>query len=297
VPRQPEHAENDVDALFSLPLSEFTPARNALAARLKREGHADEANRVKAIGKPSTSAWAVNQLYWKHRELFNRLLEAGQDYREAQAAQLAGRPTDLRKPGDARRTAISELSRLAAGLLQEAGHNPAPEIMRRISTTLEAMSAYATAPGSRPGRLTEDVDAPGFDALTALLSGSPPPPKTSAHKARDVDETHQTGLPAAKSALREAQRNLEKARAKAQDLLTALKKATADSERAEKAKIKAEESLRHATDGAENAVKHLRSKEKEAEHGGQAVASASRAVEEAQRHLDSLLRRVKIARD
>ena len=35
--------EADVDALFRLPLAEFTDARNALAARLKKSGRGDEA--------------------------------------------------------------------------------------------------------------------------------------------------------------------------------------------------------------------------------------------------------------
>ena len=33
-------------------------AGKALAARLKKEGHGDQANRVKALVKPSISAWA-----------------------------------------------------------------------------------------------------------------------------------------------------------------------------------------------------------------------------------------------
>src|SRR5215471_14256337 len=150
--------DREVDELFALPLAEFTSARNTLAARLKREGHAAEADQVKALAKPSTSAWAVNQLYWKHRELFDRLLETSRQYREAQAAQLSGKTTDLRTPGDARRGVISELSQRAAALLHEAGHSPTPDIMRRVTTTLEAMSAYAAIPNaSRPGRLTEDM--------------------------------------------------------------------------------------------------------------------------------------------
>ena len=49
----------DVDALFTLPLPEFIGARKVLAARLKKAGHGDEANQVKALAKPSISAWAV----------------------------------------------------------------------------------------------------------------------------------------------------------------------------------------------------------------------------------------------
>jgi hypothetical protein len=57
----------DVDALFKLPLDEFTSARNALAAQLKKVGKQAEAIEVKALVKPSVSAWVVNQLYWQQR--------------------------------------------------------------------------------------------------------------------------------------------------------------------------------------------------------------------------------------
>ena len=42
-----------IDTLFALSLTEFTGARNALAARLKQGGRGDEADRVMALVKPS----------------------------------------------------------------------------------------------------------------------------------------------------------------------------------------------------------------------------------------------------
>src|SRR6266700_1107688 len=88
--------EDDVDALFRLPLTGFISARKSLAARLKKEGHADQANRVMALVKPSISAWAVNQLYWKHREAFDRLIATGERFRHAQTSRLARKVGDMR---------------------------------------------------------------------------------------------------------------------------------------------------------------------------------------------------------
>ena len=68
--------DDELDALFKLPLAEFTGARNTLAAQLKQGGRRDEADFVKALAKPSISAWAVNQLYWNHRAAFERSGEA-----------------------------------------------------------------------------------------------------------------------------------------------------------------------------------------------------------------------------
>src|SRR5437867_4212323 len=94
--------DDDVDALFKLPLAEFTGVRNHLAARLKREGRANDSYLVKALAKPSISAWAVNQLHWKHREAFDRLLATSQRFRQSQTAHTAGRIADLRGSLDAR---------------------------------------------------------------------------------------------------------------------------------------------------------------------------------------------------
>jgi len=96
--------EDDVDALFKLPLTEFTGVRNNLAARLKREGRADDSNFVKALAKPSISAWAVNQLHWNHREAFDRLLATSQQFRQSQTSHTANRMGDLRGSRDAKRS-------------------------------------------------------------------------------------------------------------------------------------------------------------------------------------------------
>src|SRR5688572_20286859 len=108
----------DIDALFVLPLEQFTAARNGLATRLKKAGRSNEAETVKALAKPPISAWAVNQLYFRHRPAFEKLMAAGKQLLEAQTAKLAGRQNDLRGLLDARRLALSELSQLAGALLQ-----------------------------------------------------------------------------------------------------------------------------------------------------------------------------------
>src|SRR5262245_55314886 len=96
---------DDIDSLYSLPLAEFTSARNALAARLKKSGKSDEAEQVKTLAKPSVSAWAVNQLYWGHRDAFDRLLATGRALRHGQFAEKAA----IREQSEARRDALSEL--------------------------------------------------------------------------------------------------------------------------------------------------------------------------------------------
>src|SRR5262245_60746986 len=97
-------SDREIDALFQLPAGEFTAARNALAARLKRAGRIEYAARVKALAKPTATAWAVNQLYWRHRKDVERLIDLGEKVRKAQT----GGQANLRELLDQRRKLILE---------------------------------------------------------------------------------------------------------------------------------------------------------------------------------------------
>src|ERR1043166_3842073 len=165
--------DDDIDALFRLPLAEFTSARKALAARLKKEGRVDEAKRVNTLPKPALSVWAVNQLYWRHRDEFEHLIAARQRFRRAHTSRT-GKAAELNEALEARREALNHLSDLASGLLRDAGNNPSLDTMRRIATTLEAMSAYAALPDDQAaGRLTRDLDPPGFESLAPFIRAVP----------------------------------------------------------------------------------------------------------------------------
>ena len=267
--RRNEKIEKEIDALFALPLADFTEARNALALRLKKDGRVNDAERVKSLQKPPVSAWAVNQLYRRHREAFDRLLATSEQFRQAQTSQLSGKAVDLGQSRDARRESLNELSRLAAELLQEAGHNASPETLRRIGTTLEAISAYASLPaGFYPGRLTEDTDPPGFDALAALISDVP---NTKQHK----NAAGETRIAEAKAALRNTEQALKRTRAIVEETDAARKNAAAAKKEAEKLVREADERLRAATTEADDAAK--------------AAFQAERAMGDASRKLQSLL--------
>lgn len=305
--------EDDVDALFRLPLTEFIGARKTLAARLKQGGHGNEADRVKALVKPSISAWAVNQLYWKHREAFDRLIATGQRFRKAQTSGLAGKVAEIRGALDARREALSDLADLATALLSDAGHNPSLDTMRRITTTLEAMSAYASLPGApSPGRLTQDVDPPGFDSLASLIpgagmteraeepvrvtpsqksgSGATSTRRKAASGARQSEETRQARIAAAKVSLQDAKRALIKVRATAQSAEAAQKKAYTDAKEKEKHRRETEERFEKARAASEAAARRARSVAAEVEEAAQKVEDAERTVEKASKELESLFR-------
>lgn len=289
--------ENEIDALFRLPLAEFTSARNALAARLKKEGRANESDRVKLLAKPSISAWTVNQLYWNHRAEFEQLIATGKRFGSSRSA---GRAANMRDSVDARKEALVQLSELATDLLRDGGHTPALETLRRVTTTLEAISAYALLPdGPTPGRLTQDVDPPSFESLASLMSGgaiaqsarsksvSAPPQKT---KVADLRQIHRARIADAKSSLVNAKRSLTNARAKAQSFEATQKKAQADAKEAEKHRREAAERLEKATAAAEAAAQRAQSINDEMEEASEALEEAKRSVDEATKQLESLLR-------
>ena len=304
--------DDDLDALFQLPLAEFTAARNALTARLKKAGRGDDAEQVKALPKPSVPAWIVNQLYYRKRDAFDRLIATGERFRKAQASHLAGKPTDIRGPLEARRAALSELAKLAGAMLKQAGSSPTPDTMRRITTTLEALSTYGSLPDApRGGRLTDDVDPPGFETLAALVprigkSGSMGPSRVLSfqHAARPARpakrkttpeedsqraaEERKAHVAAVKAAVQEAERIVREARKDAQQAEDALKKAAARAKETEKEKTEAEQRLEKAAADADAARQQARRVAAQAEEAAQAVEDAERALENAARELKGL---------
>jgi DNA repair exonuclease SbcCD ATPase subunit len=318
--------EDDVDALFKLPLAEFTGARNNLAARLKKEGRADDSTFVKKLPKPSISAWAVNQLHWNHREAFERLLSSSQRFRQSQTSHSAARMADLRGALDARREALSHLSDLATVLLREAGHNPTPDTIHRITTTLEALSAHATLSGGPTlGRLSEDVDPPSLASLASLISAIPgtdttksneeltritpsqksggvtaktrqATPTGNAQKVSKDEETRRAKIAAAKVSLQEARRSLTEAQRRAQRSEAAqkkaqaeAKKAAADARQAEKNLLDAEQRLNKASAASQDAAHRAERISAETKEAAQGVEAAERAIEKASKELELLL--------
>jgi hypothetical protein len=78
------NVEPAIDELYQLPVDDFTAARNALAKTLSGAGAA----RVRTLVKPTAVPWAVNQLYWIERRVFDRLRKSGERLRNAQIAAL-----------------------------------------------------------------------------------------------------------------------------------------------------------------------------------------------------------------
>jgi hypothetical protein len=295
--------DDDIDALFKLPLTEFVGARKALATRLKRNGFASEAESVKALAKPSISAWTVNQLYWRHREAFDELIATGQRFRKA---QVTGKMVNMREALDARREALAHLSDLATEALRAAGHNPSLDTVRRIATTLEALSAYAAlSDGPTLGRLTEDIDPPGFDSLGSFapsagitkralspskkpLTASSKSQKATAEPSRQKER--QARINGAKTSLQQARKSLTAARVAVKSLEGAQKKAEAEAKEAVKEKREADERFKRASAASTDATLRAQSIGVELTKATRTLDDAQRAVERATKELENSFR-------
>jgi len=149
-----------IDELYRAPLGEFVAARTALAKTLS----GDAAKRVKALAKPTVVPWAVNQVYWRARAVYDRLIKSGEKLRDAQVAALGGKPADVRAATDAHRKAIAEAVQEAEKIAAAGGVHPAADALLR---TFEAIS-LASEPLETPGRLTRPLQPAGFEALAGI---------------------------------------------------------------------------------------------------------------------------------
>jgi len=299
--------DDDIDALFKLPLTEFVSARKALAARLKKNGLVSESENVTALAKPSISAWTVNQLYWRHRESFDELTATGQRFRRA---QVAGKMVNMREALDARRDALSHLSDLATEVLCDAGHNPSLDTLRRIGTTLEALSvATSLSDGATLGRLTADIDPPGFDSFGsftpsagATKRAAKPPHVSPAKKAVTVSgktqkvaaesrqKERRARVNSAKVSLQRAKKSLNDAQAAVKSLEGAQKKAEATAKETAKQKREAEERFKKASTASTDAALRAQSVVVELAKATKTLDDAKRTVESATKALEESFR-------
>src|SRR5262245_20176347 len=175
--------DKHIDELYKEPLATFTSARNALAKSLT----GDEAKRVKALAKPTVVPWAANQVYWRARATYDRLLKSGERLRKAQIAALEGKSSDVRTATDQHRRAIADAVKEAERLAAAEGSKPAPDALMR---TFEALSLAAEPPEPH-GHLTEALQPAGFEALAGVTPG---PAKVGRHVRAEMAEQDVRGV-------------------------------------------------------------------------------------------------------
>ena len=217
--------DSKIDDLYHGPLGDFVASRTALAKTLT----GDDAKRVRALTKPTVVPWAVNQVYWRSRPVYDRLIKAGEKLRDAQVAALGGKKADVRAATDAHRKAVAEAVQHAEKYAAFDGAHPPSEALMR---TFEAISLKAGA-DHVPGRLTKPLQPAGFEALAGVTVAPAVVQKVEGKRKKDKEQEKAKAIEAREKAealwkkhedeVREAEAALERARRKMAEAEAALK--------------------------------------------------------------------------
>jgi hypothetical protein len=217
--------------LYGLPLDEFTKTRDELAKELRNAGKKEAADEVKALRKPTVSAWMINQLARRHPQEMKALVKAGDDLRKAQRGAVSGRDAEqLREATRSHRDRLDDLTSFARHELDAGG-----QTLQRVAQTLRAASIDKQASKALlAGTLATDVEQAGFGPLLSevpLPAGRRPrPAKPKPRKAPDRSREQAAKL----------RRQLQEARKGAREERRRADAAAREAERAKKNAEKAE---------------------------------------------------------
>jgi uncharacterized phage infection (PIP) family protein YhgE len=247
--------DSEIDNIYSAPVEDFIKLRNDLAGRLKKDGDLEAAAEVASLKKPSISAWIVNQLARSAQLELQRLVKAGEEIEQAQRRSISGEISG--GFADARKEEAAAIGRLRTAA-KKVSPKASPAILDRVANTLRAGSA--TSEGRdllKRGRLTGDLEAPGFDAF----SGAVPVTTSTARRAEPKKESAK--LEKLRRRMDEAQETAETLAGKADDL-------EAGAEAAEEAARKVAEAAvaaRKKADSAKTEVGRIQSELAQLEKG------------------------------
>ena len=243
-------ADDTIDALFQLPLDEFTAARNELA---KQTGDGS----IKKLEKPNLAAWAVNQLYWHQRKLYDEVIKTSTQVRTAYKQMLAGKSADVKAAEAFHAEAMRKAKDAIRAILAAAGNNASDAMMTPINETLDALPT--TDP---PGRLTKPLRRTGFEALQGVTIAAKPSkpvaPKTETAKpAAGESDRERRKREADQQELAMAKERLRFAEAAEREAAAALDRAKRTLERAERTRERIESELAAASVAEKAAHKDL----------------------------------------
>ena len=279
--------EAEIDRLYQLSPSDFTAARNALA---KTAGA--RAGEIKALEKPTAAAWAVNQVYWRQRKLYDRLVMAAERLRATHAKRIGGHEADTAAAETAHRTAMTAAADAAREILKQAGDAATPATLIAVNETLGTLPG-----GERPGRLTRPLRPQGFEALAGLLAGAAatparraeikPFPSQAAREKTGESEAAREKRVAAEAAREAAARAREAARVEAElkqargverDAEAALERAQKDLAAAEREHARLTKALEDASEAIIALGKEINRRQRESDQAAIARARIEREL-------------------
>jgi hypothetical protein len=244
--------ERELDRLYQLPPGEFTAARDELAKRLRDEGEREQAEEVKKRRKPPVAVSLVNLLA-RERELdVQRLAKAGE---ALTASQRKGDADAFEEARSEEQRALERLSQAAREIAEREGFGGSA--VERATQTMRAASLTDEGRGRlKQGRLTEELQPPGFEALTGLTPAAPRSPAKRAKPKPKTDEKVER-----RRALTEARETVRRLKAEERELASAARTAAREADRAEAGAAK----LRQEADEARTAAKEAGERVSQAE--------------------------------
>lgn len=255
--------------LLSLPLGRFTAERNARAKAARADGDRDLAERIGALQKPSVSAWLVDLLARETPEDLQRVLDLGDELREAQAGADRGR---LRELAAIRRSLLGEIAGSAASRAEQAGQRVGDAVLEEVQQTLQAaLTSPAAAGAVRSGRLLRALDTDGLDPVDladAVAGGAPQAPQ---HALRSKPQGSARAAPERDAAEQRRAEERQRAEDRERRLQAARDRAAETARTAREAAARADERKRDAAD--------LRTRVEELQH---LLEAAERALDDAE---------------
>lgn len=260
--------EDALQELYQSPLAQFVAERKRLAGELKAAGDAAAAKQLLERKRPTMSAWVVNQLYWHARDAFDEMLATAEQLRNGHLAASA-----------AHREAIAKLRRRAATILEDAGHAATEATLRRVTTTLAALSASGGFDPDPPGALAADRDPPGFEAIGIPSTPLEPAPTKPAHHGKhELDEARAA----------HARHSAEEAEARRREEMAEKRRAEEERKRRRAERHRVEAALRTAEGELVTRERAVDKLEKQLDEAREAVESAKQTIDELREKLAEL---------
>ena len=223
-PLAPTELEAGILAVYRGPLEEFVSRRDALVKQLRAAKRREEADRVKALRKPSRTAWILDQIVHEDPASIEQLvaaIDAGQSVRSAADVRLA------------LETVRAAVRAVAAAGVRVAIRAEQPIEANALVTAVHAVMGDASAfDDLRAGRLVEVPEGGGLDLLTAIATIAPSSPQSPSTSIAPRTPEPTRAAPIAQPREQEAERAIA-ARADLRRAETALAAAREQSEQAE----------------------------------------------------------------
>jgi septal ring factor EnvC (AmiA/AmiB activator) len=240
-----------VDELYVGSFDGFVARRDAMAKRLRDEGDADEAKRVRSLKKPNRVAWALNQLGAQEPGLRDAVLEAGGELRSAQEALVSGKGDNAhaREAQRAERQAVHEAVAAADAIAQEDGAALGSAATERARQTLHAVALDEDVREQFAStRLTAHHEAVGLGPVSGAAPRAPAKRSRAERRQQAEHEAAEKELAQRKQAVTRAREELDGARKRAERAQKELDRAASELEDAETAAKEAEAELERLGD-------------------------------------------------